>query len=66
MQLIINGEDKSFDEPLTLEQLLGRIGLEAGRVAVERNREIVSRDQFPTIPLAEKDSIEILHFVGGG
>jgi thiamine biosynthesis protein ThiS len=34
---------------------------------VERNREILrDRDSFPLVELATGDTIEIVHFVGGG
>jgi thiamine biosynthesis protein ThiS len=36
------------------------------RVAIELNREIVPRDQWPQTPLHEGDRLEIVQFVGGG
>jgi thiamine biosynthesis protein ThiS len=36
------------------------------RVAIELNREIVPRDQWPQTPLHDGDRLEIVHFVGGG
>jgi thiamine biosynthesis protein ThiS len=36
------------------------------RVAVERNRSIVPKSEWPTTQLAEGDRLEIVHFVGGG
>ncbi len=66
MRLTINGEDKSFQEPLTVAQLLGEIGLDPAKVAVERNREIVPRSTYADTPLGEGDRLEIVHFIGGG
>jgi thiazole synthase len=43
MQITINGEAKSFDATLTVEQLLVQIGLDHRKVAVERNLEIVPK-----------------------
>ena len=40
--------------------------MKSDRVAVELNREIVSRDQWPTTQLKDGDRLEIVHFVGGG
>ena len=66
MQLIINGEQKSFDPPLTVEGLLAHIGLDSKKVAVERNLEIVPKSQFAETGLGEGDKLEIVHFIGGG
>jgi thiamine biosynthesis protein ThiS len=46
--------------------LLEQIGLNPGKVAVERNREIVPRSRYGQTPLAEGDQLEIVQFVGGG
>ncbi|MGH9602961.1 MAG: sulfur carrier protein ThiS [Terriglobales bacterium] len=40
--------------------------MKGDRVAIERNREIVSRDRWSEVVLAEGDRLEIVHFVGGG
>ncbi len=66
MTLQINGEDKTYDGPLTLASLIASMGLKSDRVAVELNRDIVSRDQWDKTNLSEGDRLEIVHFVGGG
>lgn len=66
MQLRINGEEKSYDAPLTLASLIASMGLKSDRVAVELNRDIVPREQWERTSLAEGDRLEIVHFVGGG
>jgi len=66
MQLTINGEDKSFESPLTLATLLEQLGLKLDRVAVEYNKSIVPRPQWAETTLAEGDRLEIVQFVGGG
>ena len=66
MRLFINGDEKSFADPLSLAQLIEQLGMKGDRVAVELNREIVSRSQWPETPLKDGDHLEIVHFVGGG
>jgi len=66
MTLEINGEAKQFETPLTLSALLESMGLKADRVAVELNREIVTRTVWSETNLSEGDRVEIVHFVGGG
>lgn len=66
MRLTINGESKDFDAPITVNELLGRIGLDPAKVAVERNLEIVPKSTYGQTPLDEDDKLEIVHFIGGG
>lgn len=66
MRVHVNGEAMQLDEPLTVRQLIARLGLNDGPVAVERNLEIVPRADHATTAIADGDRIEIVHFVGGG
>ena len=66
MHLFINAEDKTFSDALTLAQLVEQLGMKGDRVAVELNREIVSRAQWAKITLKDGDRLELVHFVGGG
>ena len=51
---------------MTVEQLLGEIGLDSRKVAVERNLEIVPKSNYAGISLDDGDRLEIIHFIGGG
>jgi sulfur carrier protein len=66
MHLFINGDEKSFTDSLSLAELIEQLGMKGDRVAVELNREIVSRTQWSDTPLKDGDHLEIVHFVGGG
>lgn len=66
MQVVINGDSRTFDSVATVEQLLRVLELDAGAVVVELNRCIVRRPSLATTPLADGDQLEIVHFVGGG
>jgi thiamine biosynthesis protein ThiS len=65
MNLTINGENQVASAE-TLGALVEQLGMKADRVAIELNREIVPRDEWPQTPLREGDRLEIVHFVGGG
>ena len=65
MELRVNGEDRSFDG-CTLHELIASMGLDPSRVAVELNGDIVPRADFSNMKLKDGDSLEIVHFVGGG
>jgi len=62
----LNGEAREVPEGLTLAALLEWLKLPADRVAVERNLEIVPKDQWPATPISVGDRLEVVHFVGGG
>ena len=66
MKLIINGEEKQFDAVSTLASLIEQLGIKGDRVAVELNRDIVSRSKWAETKLQDGDKLEIVHFVGGG
>ena len=66
MQLTVNCEARAFEEPLTVADLLARIGMDARKVAIERNREVVPKSRYGATALAAGDRIEIVHFIGGG
>jgi thiamine biosynthesis protein ThiS len=46
--------------------MLGELGLDPRKVAVERNLAIVPRSAFGEVRVEEGDAYEIVHFVGGG
>lgn len=66
MTLTINGEEQEFTVVATLFELIGQLGLKPDRVAVELNRELISRDRWAATQLVTGDKLEIVHFVGGG
>ena len=66
MLVQINGEKKEIESGLSVAQLLDTLGIRAGRVVVELNRDIVARGAHEETFLQEGDAVEIVHFVGGG
>jgi sulfur carrier protein len=66
MNLIVNGETRGFSGIRNVAGLVAALGLDARKVAVERNLEIVPRSTYAEVRLAEGDRIEIVHFIGGG
>jgi thiamine biosynthesis protein ThiS len=65
MQVTINGELRDI-VPQTMLQLLESLGIDARKVAVELNADILPRAEYLTKTVAAGDRIEIVHFVGGG
>ena len=64
--IMLNGERRETPEGTTVAALVKTLELKKGRVAVERNREIVPMSQWAEVALADGDSLEVVHFVGGG
>lgn len=54
------------EEVRTVSRLLEYLGVEKKIVVVERNRQILEKEDHDSTPVVEGDSIEIVHFVGGG
>ncbi len=66
MKLIINGQERHFEAANNVAELVTALNIKGDRVAVELNREIVSRAQWEQTRLTDGDRLEIVHFVGGG
>ena len=66
MEILLNGDRTAVPGPATLAALLEHLGLDPRMVVVEHNRTIVRRPQLATTPLAAGDTVELVHFVGGG
>jgi thiamine biosynthesis protein ThiS len=62
----INGEERRVAGSTSIAALIAELGLDARRVAVERNLEIVPRSTFGQVEVEDGDQYEIVHFVGGG
>lgn len=61
----INGEEKEIACKNLLEYLK-ETGFEPERVVVERNLDIIPKDELGNTIIQDEDVIEVLRFVGGG
>ena len=62
----VNGTELPLKQPQTLLEFLQEQGYTVQRIAVERNGEIVPKAMYNTILLCDSDTIEVVHFMGGG
>jgi thiamine biosynthesis protein ThiS len=62
----VNGEARAVPAGSSIAAMLEAAGLDARKVAVERNRAIVPRSTLADVAVDEGDQFEIVHFVGGG
>ncbi|MBX5453344.1 MAG: sulfur carrier protein ThiS [Acidobacteriia bacterium] len=64
--IMLNGEPWPLEAPLTVAELLVKLGLDTRKIAVECNEELVPRSRYGETWLKEGDAVEIVHFIGGG
>jgi len=65
MQVILNGTSSTISAT-TLGVLVSELKLERRTIAIELNRCVIPRSEYPTTPLQEGDQIEVVHMIGGG
>ncbi len=66
MKVFLNGETREVPHDLDLEELLEHFSLPSQRVAVELNKMVIRRIDWAETKVRESDTIEVIHFVGGG
>jgi thiamine biosynthesis protein ThiS len=66
LRIQINGQPREVEDNLSLTELINRLNLRPEQIAVELNQTVVRRMRWPDTRLGDDDSVEIVHFVGGG
>ena len=66
MQIVVNGEARELESPVTVAELLAQMQIEPRTCAVELNLQVVPRAEHAARTLCDGDRVEIVTFVGGG
>ncbi len=66
VKVSLNGEHKEVADGACVADLIEQLTLGTKRLAVELNGEVLRKESWPERVLSDGDSIEIVHFVGGG
>lgn len=66
MEILLNGEQKRLDGSLTVQGLLRELGIDPDTVIVERNLNILSREDHAGEAVEDGDTVEIIQMVNGG
>ncbi len=66
IEIVVNGEHRTVAQPDSLLGLLVGLGVDPEKVAVEMNRLIVRRPEWPMTAVAGGAELEVVQFVGGG
>ena len=66
MTIQLNGDRCELSGPLTVDELLAHLEIDARRVAVELNLVVLKRALFGDTVVRDGDEVEVVNFVGGG
>ena len=66
MEIVFNGKPREVQDGISIQELLDQMRLDCLQVVVEHNRNIIARQRLAESPLKEGDTLEVIHFVGGG
>ena len=67
MSITVNGEKVTVAKDFTVEELLSELKVEMPQyVTVQINDELIDRQDFETLRIADGDTVEFLYFMGGG
>ena len=66
MTIKLNGDPHELQEPLSVSALLQQLEIDARRVAVELNLNVVKKAAYESSVINDGDEVEIVNFVGGG
>jgi thiamine biosynthesis protein ThiS len=67
LALTVNGSVRTIPNGWTLADLLASLNLDARTVVIEHNGMILrDRSCFASLALTADDTLEVVHFVGGG
>lgn len=66
VSVLLNGEPREIPEGLNIPRLLEWLGIDAARVAVELNRQIIRKPDWESSTVPAGSEVEVVMFVGGG
>jgi sulfur carrier protein len=66
IEITVNGHKSAIPEGQTVEMMLVRLGIRPDRVAVELNKQIVSKRDWASTIVPADSCVEVVEFVGGG
>ena len=66
MDIIFNGKPREVQTSITIQEFLDQMQLDCMQVVVEHNKSIIPRQRLTETILNDGDTLEVIHFVGGG
>ncbi len=66
MNVKINGEDHTFNDNITLENIIKELNITINSIVAEVNGQVITKEKFSNTVIKDNDVIELIKFVGGG
>ena len=66
IKIIVNGKQIKVNVKFSIKNVIDKLKMPIGKVAIELNREIINKKNINKIFLKTGDKLEIVHFIGGG
>ena len=66
IKINLNGKSISVPSDTTISKLIKKFKAQPNKIVIELNRKIIKKKNIKKIYLKNKDSLEIVHFIGGG
>ncbi len=66
IKIKINGKYMIIKQKTSVQDLIKALKIPIRKIAIEMNREILDKKKLNKKMLKNNDSIEIVHFIGGG
>ena len=66
IEIFLNGEPRCVPNGVTIADLLTHLAIDETRIAVEVDRQIVRKRDWPSTSVANGAQVEVVQFVGGG
>ena len=66
MNVKINGENHTFNDNITLENIIKELNIKINSIVAEVNGQVITKEKFSNTVIKDNDIIELIKFVGGG
>lgn len=66
MQITLNGKKENIADQMTIMDLLKKYKLDPKTIIVEKNMEIIEKQNYDQEIIQPADNIELIRFMGGG
>ena len=66
IKIVVNGSLLTVNIKFSIKNLIEKLKTPINKVAIELNGEIIDKKKFSKIYLKKNDTVEIVHFIGGG
>jgi len=66
IKIKVNGKVQTLQDKTNMFKLVNILKIPIKKVAIELNQEIIDKKKLNKIILKNNDSVEIVHFIGGG